>query len=377
MTALPRNTILLGDAVAQLRTLPPSSVDCIITSPPYYQLRDYGVDGQLGLEATVDDWVSGLLRVCRELGRVLKPTGSLWLNVADSYSTHLRFGAPPKGQLLAPERLLLALAQDGWIVRNKVVWAKPNPMPSSVADRLNTTHEYIYFLVRSRKYYFDLDAIREPHRSAPRRRVRQFGNPPRGALTGNNGSSMREVWEPGHPLGKNPGDVWQVSTRGFRGAHFATFPETLIEKPLLASCPERICTECEEAWRREVTATRVDRSGDSPTERDQFVNRYPNRWEVVREIGDFIRCGCTAPTRPGVVLDPFFGSGTVGVVAERLGRDWLGIELNPVYVSLAWGRIREGRDGRKAEQTTGQADSVVNTEGPVTAVKSPTLEESS
>src|SRR5256885_9171231 len=137
----PRNTILTGDAVTRLRELPPASVDCVVTSPPYFQLRDYGVPGQLGLEPTVSGWVADLRQICREVARVLVPTGSLWLNLADSFSRHDRYGAPTKGLLLAPERLLLALAQDGWIVRNKVIWSKPNPMPNSVTDPLALTYE--------------------------------------------------------------------------------------------------------------------------------------------------------------------------------------------------------------------------------------------
>jgi len=131
---LPRNSVLTGDAVARMRELPSASVDCVITSPPYYGLRDYGVAGQLGLELNVREWVGNLKRVFTEVARVLKPSGSLWLNLADSYSRDLRFGAPPKGQLLGPERLLLVLSGDNWIVRNKIVWAKPNAMPTSVAD---------------------------------------------------------------------------------------------------------------------------------------------------------------------------------------------------------------------------------------------------
>ena len=165
MRRLPRSKLLVGDAIDELKKLPTSSIDCCITSPPYYMLRDYGVVGQLGLEANVDQWVDNLVQVMRQVARVLKDGGSLWLNLGDSFSRHIRYGAPPKGLLCAPERLLLALASDGWLVRNKVIWAKPNPMPASVTDRLNLTYEVVYFLVRSPRYYFDLDAIREPHRS--------------------------------------------------------------------------------------------------------------------------------------------------------------------------------------------------------------------
>jgi len=288
MTRHERNRILIGDATVQLRLLPPDSIDCVVTSPPYYGLRDYGMAGQLGLESNVGAWVDAMRSVFAEVARVLKPTGSFWLNLGDSFSTHPRFGAQAKGQLLAPERLLLGLVDDGWIVRNKVIWTKPNAMPTSVIDRLNTTHEYVYFLVRSRRYFFDLDAIREPHRT--NRRIGQRRPPDLTKVIGplaakrDGLSRARLNGVPGHPLGKNPGDTWSIATRSFRGAHFATFPEALVRRPILATCP-----------------------------------------------------------RGGVVLDPFFGTGTVGVVAEQLGRDWIGIELNPAYAAMAEERIARAR----------------------------------
>src|SRR5882672_11820243 len=148
-------TIHVGDCLNVLRSLPAKSVHCCVTSPPYYALRNYGVDGQLGLESTVSGGVADLREVTRELARVLVPTGSFWLNLGDSFSRHPKYGAPAKSLLLAPERLLLALAQDGWLVRNKAIWAKTNPTPSSVMDRLTLTYEVVYFLVRSRSYFFD------------------------------------------------------------------------------------------------------------------------------------------------------------------------------------------------------------------------------
>lgn len=169
----PRNTILVGDAASRLAELEDSSVDCVITSPPYFRLRDYQHTGQLGLEATVQAWVEGLRPVLRQLARVLVPTGSVWLNLGDTYSTHPRQGAPAKSLLLGPERLALALIKDGWTVRNKIVWAKTNPIPSSVPDRLSTTHEVIYLLTRHKRYFFDLDAVRQPPKTAPSRPPRQ------------------------------------------------------------------------------------------------------------------------------------------------------------------------------------------------------------
>lgn len=154
----PRNEIIVGDARQVLGRLAPSSVDCVVTSPPYFALRNYGVDGQMGHEHSVVGWVDELRLVARGLAGALKPAGSLWLNLGDSFSRHPRYGAAPKSLLLGPERLVLALQEDGWVVRSKIVWAKTNPQPSSVADRLNATWEIVYFLVRQRHYMFDLDS---------------------------------------------------------------------------------------------------------------------------------------------------------------------------------------------------------------------------
>jgi site-specific DNA-methyltransferase (adenine-specific) len=320
---LPLNSVLLGDAAKRLRELPPMSVDCIITSPPYFGLRNYGQDGQLGLEPSVEAWVAALRAVFAEAARVLKPTGSLWLNVGDGYSAHPREGAPHKSLLLGPTRLALALVADGWVVRNQVIWAKPNPMPSSVSDRLSCTYEIVYFLVRSRYYYFDLDAIRVPHRTTrPPSTTVERAYPPREALPPkvseqNQGlARTRAAGRAGHPLGKNPGDVWTLPTAGFRGAHFATFPPSLVERPLLATCPVRVCGRCGRGWRR------------------QRVRREPALGELRPT------CACRASPVPGLVLDPFIGSGTVAIVAEQHGRNWLGIELSPRYAAMAEERIR-------------------------------------
>jgi site-specific DNA-methyltransferase (adenine-specific) len=303
-----RNTILQGDALARLRELPPASVDSIISSPPYYRLRDYDMVGQIGLEETVEAWVERLLPVFQELDRVLKPTGSMWLDLGDTYSRRTTHGARPKSLLLAPERLIMALTRRGWILRNRIVWAKTAPMPSGVTDRLESTHDVVYFLVRSRRYFFDLDAIRN------------------------------RVGKSGH-LGRNPGDVWRLPIARFTGAHFATFPTDLVTRPLVATCPARVCVACGAPWHTRTSIRRLGRV--VRFKRDPFVRIHPVRYRVIRTNPRLVRgCQCQAFTRPGLVLDPFFGTGTVGAVAEQQGRDWLGIELNPSYCQLAWQRIR-------------------------------------
>lgn len=329
----PRNRVLVGDVRERLAEVPGGSVDCVITSPPYYQLRDYGHDAQLGLEATVDEWADGLREVLQDVGRALKPTGAVWVNVGDSYSRHQKSGAPAKSLLLGPERFSLKLLEDGWIVRSKVVWAKSNPLPSSVRDRLSCTWEVIYLLTRSPSYFFDLDAIRTPHRSVrpPRKTPRAAahvypaagaGAPSWGDTGGGGGNrslaELNDRGEVGHPLGKNPGDVWETGTASFRGTHFATFPVKLIERPLLATCPEKVCAGCGQPWQRE------------PLRR---LGQLAVRGELRQN------CGCERGWQPGIVLDPFLGTGTVALAAVAHRRDWLGIELNPDYAAIAEQRI--------------------------------------
>jgi site-specific DNA-methyltransferase (adenine-specific) len=323
----PRNTVLVGDALERLRQLPSESVDMVLTSPPYYNLRNYQVGGQLGQEATIHEWVSNLTAVAAEVRRVLTPTGAFWLNVADRYSIHDREGSPRKSLLLGPARLSTALAESGWLVRNQIIWAKTNPMPSSVPDRLTNTYEVVYLLTKQRSYFFDLDAIRISHTSKPTAphatakdsiprqwRARSTDNI-RGLV------SLKQRGIVGHPLGKNPGDVWQLPTSSYRGAHFATFPERLAERAILTGSPEARCSNCLKPHRR-----------------------------VARRLGAtairgalLATCTCNAPSEPAIVLDPFMGAGTTAVAASKHGRDWLGIELNPNFVELANERIHAAR----------------------------------
>jgi site-specific DNA-methyltransferase (adenine-specific) len=313
VSTLPRNTILIGDALAHLSNLPDASVDAVITSPPYFRLRGEGVPGEIGLEPSVDDWVARLRAVFVEVGRVVKPTGSVFINLGDTYSQRPGWGAPAKSLMCAPERLLLALTAEGYTVRQKIIWRKTNPMPEAIGDRFRSTYDVVYFLVRSRRYWFDKDAVRLPHRlGTPRRPL----------------------------LGVDPGDVWSLPAASFRGAHFATFPPQLVERPLLASVPERICVACGTPWRRPPAEVTFVGGVRSTAPRDGLVRRYPTRWSVVRRARQVApACTCNGSTTPGVVLDPFFGTGTVGLVAQRHRRDWVGIEVNPAFAALAGQRL--------------------------------------
>jgi DNA modification methylase len=325
----PLNRILIGDARVVLNTLPSKHVDCVVTSPPYFRLRNYQHPGQLGLEQLIDDWVANLRHVLQATERVLTPTGTVWLNLGDSYSTG-REGAAAKSLLLGPERLAFALIKDGWLVRNKVVWAKRNPMPSAVRDRLTCSWEVIYLLTRNRDYFFDLDAIRQPHTSSKKASAtpRGWSVPPAWRVTPTTNSGLDELaaaGRVGHPLGKNPGDVWQMSTAAYRGPHHAVFPVSLAERPILAGSPERRCARCRAPWRRE-TARRL------------------GHLAVLGKLR--ATCACPTHSEPGVVLDPFIGSGSTAIAAERHGRNWVGVEVNSDFARLADQRIRAARVAR-------------------------------
>ena len=277
----------LGNCLDHLEFMPDNSVNCCVTSPPYFGLRDYGVDGQIGLEQTPEEYVAKMVEVFREVRRVLRDDGTLWLNLGDSYG---------KGkQLLGiPWMVAFALQADGWYLRQDIIWSKSNPMPESVRDRCTKSHEYIFLLSKSQRYYYNNDAIREPHTGEAAKAVavgfkevgqRGINSSVRRGLTDGQSTQFSKKGHSGYfgadgkcllnPLGKNKRSVWNVPTQSVKGAHFATFPPALIEPCILAGCP-------------------VD----------------------------------------GVVLDPFGGSGTTLIAAEKTGRiGWL-IELDPKYVDV-------------------------------------------
>jgi DNA modification methylase len=334
MSTLPVNRILVGDATERLRQLPDHSVDQVVTSPPYFRLRNYNHTEQLGIEQNVDHWVDGLLAVLDEVARVLVPSGTLWLNLGDTYANHSRQGAARKSLLLGPERVALAMTQRGWLLRNKIVWNKTNHLPTSVGDRLACGYEVIYVFARQPRYFFDLDAVREPHRSRPPtpRSMSQSSTRPREDWRGPNGLSdgglagLKAAGRVGHPLGRNPGDVWSLASSNYRGTHHATYPLKLADRMIRAGCPERRCTACRAAWSRPV-----------------------RRLGAVAVRGALTAsCSCPPRNEPGVVLDPFMGAGTTAVAARSLDRHWLGIELNPDFVREANARLQSTSDDQAA-----------------------------
>jgi len=308
-----KNKILQGNNLDVLKTLSDESIQSCITSPPYYGLRDYGVDGQLGLEASVNEYVTNLLKVFREIKRVLKEDGTLWINLGDSYAGSgkgawkeknkqrhsyvpdpespqmqlMNEGFKPKDLMGIPWRVAFALQADGWYLRSDIIWNKPNAMPESVTDRPTKAHEYIFLLSKSKKYYYDHEAIKEPAiygsqdirgseaAFGPAQKTRRIDKP-RGSFKGKHADqSFRAIRDK-----RNKRSVWTVTTKPLKEAHFAAFPIDLIEPCILAG-------------------SRAD----------------------------------------DLIIDPFFGSGTTGIAASLHNRNFIGIELNPEYIRIAEKRL--------------------------------------
>jgi len=368
-------TLLEGDCRAVLPTLPAESVQCVVTSPPYWGLRDYGVAGQLGLEPTSEEYLATMVGVFREVRRVLRADGTCWVNMGDGYNanqgagfdTHgdggLRkalaaspklarpAGLKPKDLIGMPWRLALALQADGWFLRADIIWAKPNPMPESVTDRPTKAHEYVFLLTKSARYFYDADAVREPASSLT------SGNVARVVANGGVGRRPADHLASHVPwsndgTGRNLRSVWTIPTAPYPEAHFATFPPDLARRCIVAgSSAKGCCGECGAPWARD-------------TERTSILDPRPptTRAAIKAALGDMARttpqgrtCGSVAVTTlgwrptcahdaapvPCTVLDPFAGSGTVGEVAEQNGRDAVLIELSPAYVALARARTAQ------------------------------------
>ena len=309
--------VIHDDAQNALRRMPDESVHCVVTSPPYWGLRDYGVDGQIGLEDTPEAFVARLVEVFREVRRVLRKDGTCWVNLGDTYnqnqgkgfdtnadggrrkalaaSPKMRSRLPPKNLIGIPWRVAFALQADGWCLRQDIIWFKPNPMPESVRDRCTKAHEYLFLLTKSERYFFDADAIRTPfsaetkalsfdtmgygrrdvYRASHKGSSFDRGKTARHQLQRSSGAERMD-----NPKGANKRSVWTIARQPYAEAHFATFPTELVKPCILAGCPEG-----------------------------------------------------------GTVLDPFNGSGTTGVVALRMGRAYIGIELNAEYVEMAKRRL--------------------------------------
>lgn len=307
----PVDVILQGDVLDRLRELPEQSVNCCVTSPPYWGLRDYGVAGQLGLEKTPKEYVAKMVEVFSEVKRVLRDDGTLWLNLGDSYyrrpqnetnpeknaglsanrgaavarnSRQIPEGFKEKDLVGIPWRVAFALQEDGWYLRQDIIWSKPNPMPESVRDRCTKAHEYVFLLSKKPKYFYDCKAIAEPTLTSDNtirdRDTTKLNNVPGRTRMGGLKTNNYEF--------RNKRDVWNIPCIPYKDAHFATFPENLIEPMIKAGCPEG-----------------------------------------------------------GLVLDSFMGAGTTALVARKLNRHFLGIELNPSYIDIAMRRIKPFMEQKK------------------------------
>lgn len=301
--------ILQGDVREVLKTFPSESVQTCVTSPPYWGLRDYGAEGQLGLERTPEEYVANMVEVFREVRRVLRDDGTLWLNLGDSYSTknpvgrrdttgdYLRKGrTTPEGsfnvyrgdsglgdkQLIGiPWRVAFALQYDGWILRQDIIWHKTNPMPESAKDRFTRAHEFIFLFSKHKNYYFDTFSVREESAESSKKRSHiERRKSPKHEKADPTQTRTANMDVGNYGQGRNRRDVWTVGLKPFREAHFATYPPELIKPCILAGCP----------------------------------------------VG-------------GTVLDPFNGSGTTGLVAMQNGREYIGIELNPEYIEISKRRL--------------------------------------
>ncbi len=417
-----RNIIEVGDALECLGRLPDGSAQCCISSPPYWSLRDYQVEGQYGLEKDPGEWVAKMVEVFREVKRVLRDDGVLFLNVGDSYASGGRGGNPtvdsstlegsqnnqeqsmirrsiappaglkPKDLIGLPWMLAFALRADGWWLRSDIIWHKNNPMPSSVKDRPTSAHEYIFLLSKAARYFYDAEAVREPSTSGRDDMmtkglrtglayVEQAGpqdnsyksKKPDGWAThdGGHGSFHRDGREKGAPAvirsGRNARDVWTIPTQSFPGAHFATFPEELVRRCVLASTSEKgACAECGAPLMRIIENPKIP---DELRNREGTKMDYHTRqigggqgiqdWREQnppRTVGWKLSCSCgTSEIQPCLVIDIFMGSGTVGVVAKRLWRDYWGCDLNPEYVKMAEKRIARTAPAEKQGMLWGKS----------------------
>ena len=359
-------SLYIGDSRNLLEYIEPETIQTVVTSPPYWGLRDYGTDKQIGLEKTPEEYINNLVMLFRDIRIALHDTGTVWLNLGDSYSsggrtsttndslrgttlvnttrTPVTDNLKPKDLVGIPWRVAFALQADGWYLRSDIIWSKPNPMPESVTDRPTKAHEYIFLLSKSQNYYYDSDAIKEPTTTydinVRDRDTTKLNNTPGRTKMGGLKLNSYEM--------RNKRSVWEVNTRPYPEAHFATYPEKLIEPCILAGTSEKgSCPVCKSPWVKRTSVT----STPERKPRENRISVIPGRDSATRmnskdmgqvervDLGWYPSCEHNVQPMASTILDPFVGSGTTCAVAQRLGRKGIGIDMSEEYIKLATKRI--------------------------------------
>jgi len=372
--------IYCGDSLETLKQLPEKSVDMVMTSPPYWALRDYGVDGQLGLEPTFEEYINKLCGIFDEVKRVLKDEGTIWINLGDTYGTtsggmeqlrKMKENTPQYGKIpynkgyegvkqdgkknikmhkclvCIPFRFAIEMINRGWILRNTIIWHKPNCMPSSAKDRFTVDFEYLFFFSKQKKYYFEkqYEPLKTPYEQLKKdKRGVNNKNRLKDYTVSKRHGGNKTIGETINPQGRNKRTVWKITTKPFKEAHFAVYPPELCKTPIKAGCPEFVCNNCEKPREKiieriaENYKTRIDRqiaTGGAIT--GGVGKNFPDVKLVDKGYTD---CGCNAGFSGGIVLDPFAGAGTTGLVAQKLGRHSILIELNREYCEIIKKRLK-------------------------------------
>jgi len=380
----------VGDALAVLREMPADSVHCCVTSPPYFGLRDYGVDGQIGLEETPAEFVARLVEVFREVRRVLHPSGVCWVNMGDSYARQggrdsqqprrwdgrkndpgamhstrhaSDFGLKPKDIIGVPWMLAFALRDDGWYLRQEIIWHKPAPMPESVTDRCTKAHEQVFLLAKNERYFYDAEAVKIRQSESTGSRMLRGVSSDHKNVNGAGGQSKHSINQPREygegydlPSMANRRSVWTVASEPFPGSHFATFPSELIRPMIRAGTSEwGVCPKCLAPWKRVTERRKTFQSGSgksgnaingkqnlaaSDANSTPDIRKGPCVTTTTRGWQPTCECWAGEPI-PATILDPFGGSGTTGMVARQECRACVMIELNPEYAAMHRARVMQ------------------------------------
>jgi len=369
------NKITCCDCLEGMKKLDDECIDTVMTSPPYWALRDYGVEGQLGLEKTFDEYISKLCDIFDEVKRVLKKEGTIWVNLGDTYSRDKRkkdginhtlnkknkevhieplmnpnYGLPDKCLTLIPFRFAIEMVNRGWILRNTIIWHKRNCMPSSAKDRFTVDFEYLFFFSKSKKYYFERQFEKYQESSLKRIPIGRVEERPQQTEEQIKGVGYKLGYKKLQlsGLGRNKRTVWTINPKPFPEAHFAVYPEELCETPIKSGCPKFVCTKCGKSREKIIelgkhskepkrgTQPSTNRAIGSPQQ--STSGGMPIRESIIK---GYTICSCNAPFKPGIVLDPFMGAGTTAVVAKKLGRQYIGFELKQEYIDIANKRINK------------------------------------